>query len=292
MNELTNDLMETFINTAEMQLLDLADSMTFFEWIKKNCNLGGRPYSEKDHEFQKEILEDKSRVLKIKKCAQIGVSVISILRGFAMLGLYRNFTILYILPTASFSRAFNATRITPLLDECKVLSEMRDKSVDSTEIKKFGPNNFLHSKGSVSKSAAISIDADCLIIDEKDFCTDQSILTTFQSRLLHSPYKFDTELSTPTLPKFGIDAAFRRSRRKVHMAKCVHCSTWFKPAFRQIILPGVEDPSEVTEDELLEHGVNNAFLKCPHCGSDQLILLEQLPRPRSRSPSSEIFIRN
>jgi len=25
-------------------------------------------------------------------------------------------------------------------------------------------------------------------------------------------------------------------------------------------------------------------LKCPHCGSDQLILLEQLPRPRSRSP--------
>jgi hypothetical protein len=25
-------------------------------------------------------------------------------------------------------------------------------------------------------------------------------------------------------------------------------------------------------------------LKCPHCGSDKLILLEQLPRPRSRSP--------
>jgi hypothetical protein len=28
-------------------------------------------------------------------------------------------------------------------------------------------------------------------------------------------------------------------------------------------------------------------LKCPHCGSDQLILLERLPRPRSRSPSHQ-----
>jgi len=30
-------------------------------------------------------------------------------------------------------------------------------------------------------------------------------------------------------------------------------------------------------------------IKCPHCGSDRLELLERLPRPRSRSPSAEML---
>ncbi len=34
--------------------------------------------------------------------------------------------------------------------------------------------------------------------------------------------------------------------------------------------------------------VQNKEIKCPHCGSEQLQLLQRLPRPRSRSPSAEM----
>jgi hypothetical protein len=38
------------------------------------------------------------------------------------------------------------------------------------------------------------------------------------------------------------------------------------------------DP-RITKRENEEPPVTGSKLKCPHCGSDQLILLEQLPRP-------------
>lgn len=261
--------LQDFVDQIEIQIGDPSEQTSDYEWIVKHCRINGRPYSSKNHEYQKVLLCDTSRKIRVKKCAQIGVSVVSILRCFAKLGRYRGFTILYILPSATFSQSFNATRITPLLQECKPLRDIQDRSVDSTSVKKFGANNFLHNKGAVSKAAAISVDADYLVKDEVDFMTDQTVLTSFASRLLHSPYKFDSEFSTPTIPDFGISKSYKESRRHVHLAKCVHCGFWFQPQFSMIVYPGVGKGAElkdISKYVLMQHNVQLAYLECPHCG--------------------------
>ena len=58
-----------------------------------------------------------------------------------------------------------------------------------------------------------------------------------------------------------------------------------------IILAAIMSGRPIPQKEKEDTPVTDSKLKCPHCGSDQLTLLEQLPRPRSRSPSSGIFTR-
>ena len=259
---------DNFVSGIEIRLLSSGTDISSYEWIRKNCRIKGKPWTEKSHEYQRFFLDNNYRVKVCKKCAQIGFSVITILDCFSKLGRYRGFTILYILPSASFSQNFTATRITPLLQECRILRDMQDRSVDSTSVKKFGATNFLHSKGAVSKSAAISIDADALIKDEVDAISDMSILTTFYSRLQHSEYKFDSTFSTPTVPDYGVDKAFSESMRHKHMARCVHCGYSFIPDFSMIVYPGIGKGDELkglTKRDLMAHDVRLSYMECPHC---------------------------
>jgi len=51
-----------------------------------------------------------------------------------------------------------------------------------------------------------------------------------------------------------------------------------------IILAAIMSGRPIPKTENEDPPITGKTLKCPHSGSDQLILLEQLPRPRSRSP--------
>ena len=65
-----------------------------------------------------------------------------------------------------------------------------------------------------------------------------------------------------------------------HKSNAHHVSTLAKSMISASIMSG--QPIRQSENE--DPPVTDKTLKCPHCGSDQLVLLEQLPRPRSRSP--------
>jgi DNA-directed RNA polymerase subunit RPC12/RpoP len=54
-----------------------------------------------------------------------------------------------------------------------------------------------------------------------------------------------------------------------------------------MILTDIMSGRLVSKTENNEDSPVDKTLKCPYCGSDQLILLERLPRPRSRSPSHQ-----
>jgi len=51
-----------------------------------------------------------------------------------------------------------------------------------------------------------------------------------------------------------------------------------------MILAAIMSGRPITKRENEDQAICGKKLKCPYCGGDQLILLEQLPRPRSRSP--------
>ncbi|NIQ12820.1 MAG: hypothetical protein GWO23_25650 [Gammaproteobacteria bacterium] len=65
-----------------------------------------------------------------------------------------------------------------------------------------------------------------------------------------------------------------------HKSNAHHVSTLAS----SIILAAILSGRPITQTGNEDPPITASKLKCPHCGSDQLILLEQLPRPRSRSP--------
>ena len=66
-----------------------------------------------------------------------------------------------------------------------------------------------------------------------------------------------------------------------HPSHAHHVSTLRGAMILAALLSGRPLPQREKEDP---HPTGTT-LRCPHCGSDELILLEQLPRPRARSPS-------
>jgi len=66
-----------------------------------------------------------------------------------------------------------------------------------------------------------------------------------------------------------------------HPSHAHHVRTLVRSMTLAALLSGRPLPPTQKEDP----PTTGSKLKCPHCGSDQLILLKQLPRPRARSPS-------
>jgi len=70
-----------------------------------------------------------------------------------------------------------------------------------------------------------------------------------------------------------------------HKSNANHVGTLARAIALAAIMSGRPMPqAENNEDP----PITGDRLKCPHCGSEQLILLQQLPRPRARSPSAVI----
>jgi hypothetical protein len=66
-----------------------------------------------------------------------------------------------------------------------------------------------------------------------------------------------------------------------HPSHAHHVSTLVASMTLAALLSGRPIPQTQSSED---PPVPGSKLKCPHCGSDQLILLKQLPRPRARSP--------
>jgi hypothetical protein len=146
------------------------------------------------------------------------------------------------------------------------LSFSVSKDVNSSEVKQFG-RSFLHFSGTFGQQQAISTPADLLVHDEVDF-SNLDVLTTYESRITHSPYKLRREFSTPTLPGRGISARFDRSRRHFNFVRCNHCNHWFYPDYYQHIrVPDWDaDLKEITKYNIHTTRWREAALHCPDCG--------------------------
>jgi hypothetical protein len=132
-------------------------------------------------------------------------------------------------------------------------------------VKQFG-RSFLYLNGTFGQAQAISTPADMLVHDEVDF-SNLSVLTTYESRITHSPYKLRREFSTPTLPGRGISGRFDRSRRHFNMVKCNYCAHWFLPDYYlHVRVPGFDgDLKDITATNLHKLSWRDAALHCPNC---------------------------
>lgn len=243
-------------------------------WICRHTKIGGRPYSFRDHEYQEKIVSDTSQEGVVRKCSQVGLSEISARIAVATCAVVPNFTTLYTLPTAAFASTFMSTRVDPVIQSSNVLSQLIHNTMDNAEVKRFG-NSFLYMKGSQSTNAPISIPVDFLIHDEIDYSSPE-IISQYQSRLTHSKYKKKLKLSTPTVPKRGIDKEFAHSRRHFNFVKCCHCNHYFVPDYFEHVKVPDWDKSlmEITKRNLHLTRYREAKVLCPSCGKEPSLQVE------------------
>lgn len=245
------------------------------EFITEHTYLRGKKFSFEGHEYQEEILRDPSRNIVITKSAQIGISEMSARLAVARAVLINGFSTIYTLPSASAAQSFMKTRITPIVDSSPYLRELVSSDVDNSSVKRFG-DSYIYLKGCQVDRQAISTPADMVLFDETDN-SDQDVMTLFESRIIHSPYKMTVKLSTPTIPGYGISKAFDTSKRKFNFAKCPCCNEWFYPEYyTHIKIPGyVGKLEEITRRDFASPKFkwNDAYLACPKCGSPVNLLL-------------------
>lgn len=251
-------------------------------WIERHTYLRGEPFSFKDHEFQRKMIDLTVEEALCRKCSQVGLSEAHVRDALAMVNTMPGFTVIYTLPTAAFSKTFARTRCDPVIEASEYLKKRVHNDVNNGEVKQF-IDSFLYFRGTKGITAAISVPADCLMHDEYDF-SDLEVLSTYQSRLTHSKFKWKRKFSTPTVNGWGISAEFDVAEQHWNMVKCNHCADWFLPDyFQHVVVPGWDKPlREINADNLHHTRYREAVLLCPHCGKE----------PDLSPPHREWVIRN
>ena len=241
---------------------------TICDFLTEHTYMRGARFSFEGHEYQQKILEDPSQNIVILKSAQIGISEMSARLALAKAVLINGFSTIYTLPAASAAQNFMKTRLDPVIQSSPYLSELVSKDVDNSSVKRFG-ESYVYLKGAQVDRQAISVPADMIVMDEVDN-SNQDVLTLFESRLIHSRYAMTVKLSTPTIPGYGIDLAYKQSRRSMNMCKCNHCNEWFYPDyFDHVKIPKYKgELASVSRRDFADPRFKwmEAYVACPSCG--------------------------
>jgi len=219
--------------------------MSLLEWTKKyRVNERGMRFEFTRRPFLKKIYEDTSPQIIIMKAAQLGGTEYAISRMLHFCDQH-NVTCIYTFPTESDVFQFVAGRLDPAIRKSPYLTSKIGR-IDSRTVKEFA-ESFIYFKGSWTKRHALSVPADMLVHDEVD-SSNPAILRQYKDRLTASPWKIRIQLSTPSVPRFGIHALWLESTQNEWFLRCDHC-VWAG-------LPTLDDIDE-----------KKRALRCPRCGS-------------------------
>ncbi|MCK5607701.1 phage terminase large subunit family protein [Candidatus Pacearchaeota archaeon] len=261
---------ESHLTILKTQLLKSHQIASPAEWVHKKTYLNSIPFSYEGHEYQRYILNLPRHIqdLTIRKPSQIGISELLVRLSLYYVFSDKGFSLIYTLPSYNFGQLFGKTRVDPVITESPFLREQIDRKHNSAGSKRFMNSSMFYIRGASAASQAISIPADMIIADERDFAQDDSIITSFTSRLTHSKYKLFYQFSTPTTftgaVSKGVDDA-----QVVHMEfiicdKCNH--EFHADYYKHVILPGFDlHLKEASNRTTLGLNLNDAYLKCPKC---------------------------
>lgn len=238
-------------------------------WLARNTTHDGKPLSYKGREYQPTVIDNPAKTLLVVKCAQVGLSEIFARWALATVATQEHFTTIYTFPAATDAELFSKSRLEPIINSSKAISRVISKSVNSVELKQFGTDSFLYTRGTFSETGALSVPADLLIHDEFDR-SDMGNVAAYVSRLQAKPTKMRRIFSTPTVAKYGIDAECITSKRHKEIWKCSHCGFHFLPSYHHdVIVPGYGgEKRDITKLTIKDIKWREAKLLCPKCGKE------------------------
>ncbi len=212
---------------AQARLNDLASpearatGVPLAAWSLKKIRLDGKPFSFEGHEYLRALYDDTSPHVVVIKAAQIGGTTWAILRSIH--GCLSGLAVIYFFPTRTDVLDFSRSRVGPLIASNPLLARsIRD--TDTAGLKRIG-DAYLYLRGMQSSVGMKSVPADMTVFDELDEATPDAKVVAVE-RLSHSDYRRMVELSNPSLPGYGIDAAFQESDQRHWTLRCEACGTW------------------------------------------------------------------
>jgi hypothetical protein len=195
-------------------------------WVLDNefINENQEPFEFDSHRFMLQPYADSSPQQVIMKSAQVGWSVEAILKSVHA-AKYLRMNVIYVLPTRNASAEFVVPKVNPMLQRNPELAKLV-KNTDNKSLKQVG-DRFIYFKGAYHQGEAISTSADLIVSDEHDR-SDQSVLSTYQSRLQASKYGWFWKFSNPSIPGFGVHELFQMSDQMHWFVTCSHCGhEWY-----------------------------------------------------------------
>ena len=194
-------------------------------------------------------------------------------------------------PSSNDVNQHTAARINPIISSSDYLTD-RIVDINSVAIKRFGLRGLssiiggkklakadrtrhlmdyglstAYFSGAASSRDAISRDADFLIHDEEDQ-SNPDVIEQYRSRISGpGSFKWIIRLSTPTVPGYGISAAYDQSDRRHWMLRCPYCDTDFEMAFPECIEPQTWEEHDRLHDPLTQEGAPcpDCHYRCPRC---------------------------
>jgi len=164
--------------------------------------------------------------------------------------------VMYFFPTRTDVLEFSKARVGPLLTDNPFLGRLITDT-DTAGLKRIGSGH-LYLRGMQSTVGMKSVPSDMLVFDELDETTPEA-MSLARERLGHSDYKRVVELSNPSLPNYGVDAAYQLSDQRHWTIRCGECGTWTAPdrAF----------PTKLGEEVRIigEREDGSCYLACPKC---------------------------
>lgn len=209
-----------------------------------------------------------------EKAAQVGMSGYA-WRWAARRAEHFGDRVIYFFPTDDDVSDFGDQRIEPSIQDCvMLLRRMPASSVRHKHLKQIGAG-FLALRGTQSKSAVQSVDADALVFDEYEYL--------HQGNLAHAERRIAgakaagrqpriRRFGYPTVSGAGIDSLFRRSDRRYWHVTCPECGTeqrltWQKN-MRWRSRPGGEECRWGHDDFEDWREVSEAWRACTECDAD------------------------
>jgi len=217
----------------------------------------GQPFSFGGHEYLRDLYADQHPHVVIEKAAQMGASELAISRALYTCVTRDGVCVILFFPTDQDVRDFSRHRVAPALEDLRqagLLDDTGARKTDNVGLREVG-RSVLYFRGMQSGIRMKSVPADFLIFDELDESPPE-FKPLARERLSHSDMKWILELSTPTLPDYGIDVEFRRSDQRYWHVEC-GCPDG-------VVL-------ELTFPECLARRRGGAVeLRCPRCGRGPL----------------------
>jgi hypothetical protein len=212
------------------------------------------PFDVRGREYEVEILRDESKNIVVPKGAQLGLTVIFILKSCHVV-IKRKWKVLYLLPLKAGSVSFVQSRIDPLIDSNKSLKAEFSRTDNRAQKQtREGVNWYI--RGTNIHSELREVPADILVLDERDVANEEN-LDDARARLDGSSVQRTYELSTPTVDGYGVYAedAWYASDKMRWWVPCPGCKSFQVLTFEENCLPFLGDTIQESQ----------TACRCSHC---------------------------
>jgi len=180
----------------------------------------GEPLDFSNHPFLFDIYSDLSPLQVIMKPAQVGLTLLQMIKLFWVVWAYK-LEVIYTMPTDSDVSTFVGARLNSLIRQNPVMQTLTQDR-DTIETKKIG-EAMVYFKGTWTKKAAISVPADLIVHDELD-ASNLQIIEDYETRLRHSKFKWRWLFSHPSYEGVGAHKFWQLSDQKHWFITCGHCN--------------------------------------------------------------------